>query len=144
MAYELKTKPTHVAVDAYIDSIESESRRSDCRVLLTMMAQATGEPATMWGPSMIGFGSYHYLYASGHQGDAMLVGFSPRKAAMSIYVLNGFEGQEDLLAKLGKHKVGKSCLHVKKLDDIDVFVLGEMVNRSLEQTKAMWPPTAAG
>ena len=109
-----------------------------------MMEEATGEPATMWGPTIIGFGSYHYQYTSGHEGDAPLLGFSPRKAALSLYVLGGFNGQDELLGKLGKFTVGKSCLWVKKLDDIDRTMLREMIDRSLAHTKSTWPATDAG
>ncbi|MGD9713313.1 MAG: DUF1801 domain-containing protein [Thermomicrobiales bacterium] len=139
MVYEPKTRPTDAEVEAFIDAVPSERKRTDSWELLKLMEDATGEPATLWGASIVGFGSYHYQYESGHAGDAPIVGFSPRKAAISIYVLNGFEGESDLLDRLGTHTMGKSCIYVKRLQDIDVSVLRELVERSLRETKRRWP-----
>ena len=126
---EIKTKPTNAAVDAFIAAVDKPVRRADAAALREMMERVTGEPATMWGPSIIGFGSYHYRYASGHEGDACRVGFSPRAANLVLYV-GGFEEYESLLGRLGKHKTSKACLYVNKLADVDTGVLEEIVRRS--------------
>jgi len=102
---------------------------------MEMMAEVTGEPAKMWGPSIIGFGTYHYVYESGREGDTMITGFSPRKAAHSIYLISGVEREAELLAKLGKYKTGKSCLYIKRLTDVDTDVLRELVVASVEKVK---------
>ncbi len=126
---EIKTKPTGATVDAFIAAVEKPVRRADAITLREMMERVTGEPATMWGPSIIGFGSYHYRYASGHEGDACRVGFSPRAANLVLYV-GGFDGYESLLGRLGKHKTSKACLYLNKLADVDAGVLEEIVVRS--------------
>ena len=126
---EAKTKPTPVNVEAFIASFEKPKRREDATVIRQMMERATGAPATMWGPSIIGFGSYHYRHASGHEGDTCRVGFSPRSANLVFYVGN-FPEYAALLERLGKHKSGKGCLYVNKLADVDLAVLEEMVQRS--------------
>jgi hypothetical protein len=132
---ELKTKQTEQSVDAHIDAIADEARRQDCRTLAALMSRVTGEEPRMWGSSLVGFGSYHYKYASGHEGDAMLTGFASRKADLTLYIMPGFEGHESLLARLGKHKAGKSCVYVKRLADIDLDVLAELVKRSVEEVR---------
>jgi hypothetical protein len=142
--YEAKTKPTAASVDAYIDAIENEQRRADCRSLITLMKAATGCEPILWGPSIVGFGSYHYKYASGHEGDACLAGFSSRKGDLSIYILAGSEEAERLLAKLGKHKMGKACLYVKRLADIDTEVLGRLVKGSVAEVRRRYPATPQG
>ena len=126
---EIKTKPTGAAVDAFIAAVEKPVRRADAISLREMMERVTGAPATMWGPSIIGFGSYHYRYASGHEGDACRVGFSPRAANLVLYV-GGFDEYESLLGRLGKHKTSKACLYLNKLADVDAGVLEEIVRRS--------------
>ena len=126
---EIKTKPTGAAVDAFIAAVDKPARRADAAVLREMMERVTGAPATMWGPPIIGFGSYHYRYASGHEGDACRVGFSPRAANLVLYV-GGFPGYEALLGRLGKHKTSKACLYVNKLADVDAGVLEEIVRRT--------------
>ena len=126
---EIKTKPTGATVDAFIAAVEKPVRRADAITLREMMERVTGEPATMWGPSIIGFGSYHYRYASGHEGDACRVGFSPRAANLVLYV-GGFDGYESLLGRLGKHKTSKACLYLNTLADVDAGVLEEIVVRS--------------
>jgi len=128
---ETKTRPTGKSVSAFIASIESEQRRKDAKKLLALMKKVTKKPAKMWGPSIIGFGSYHYVYDSGHEGDACVAGFSPRKSALTIYLMPGFAEYGPLLKKLGKVKTGKSCLYIKKLDDIDMPTLEALVVRSV-------------
>ena len=131
-----KTKPTKVSVPAYIDAIADEARRKDAKALVKLMQSAIGEKATMWGPSIIGFGSYHYTYESGREGDMPLAGFSPRKAATVLYGMTGFTESEALLAKLGKHTVGKGCLYIKKLTDVDEKVLEKLVVKSVAAKRA--------
>ena len=126
---EAKTKPTPVNVEAFIASVEKSTRREDATIVRQMMERVTGAPATMWGPSIIGFGSYHYRYASGHEGDTCRVGFSPRSANLVFYVGN-FPEYAALLERLGKHKSGKGCLYVNKLADVDLAVLEEIVQLS--------------
>jgi len=131
---ELKTKPTDVSVDSFLDDIEHPVRRADGNALREMMERATGEPATMWGPTIVGFGTYHYRYASGHEGDMCRVGFSPRAANLVLYV-GGFPEYETLLAKLGKHKRSKACLYVNKLADVDLAVLEDITQRTYAATE---------
>lgn len=126
-----KTKPTEVSVTAFIDALPDEGKRTDAKALMRLMEAVTGEKPKMWGPSIIGFGSYHYTYESGREGDMPLTGFSPRKPAFVIYNAIGFTGSEELLAKLGRHTTGKGCLYIKKLTDIDTEVLNEMVAKSV-------------
>ena len=130
---ETKTKPTNVDVGDFVASVDKPGRRADARTLVELMARVTGEPATMWGPSIIGFGRYHYRYASGHEGDAARVGFSPRSAHLVLYV-GGFPDYELLLGRLGKHKRSKACLYLNKLADVDPGVLEEIVRRTYAVT----------
>jgi hypothetical protein len=123
---EIKTKPTAVTVDAFIDGVETERRRDEARVLVDLMSRVTGQPATMWGPSIIGFGSYDYRYESGHSGTMCKIGFSPRKAAISLYLTCDAASVAEPLSRLGKTKHGKGCIYVNKLADIDIKVLEEM------------------
>lgn len=136
---ETKTKPTEVSVDAFIEAVEDSTRREDAKVVRTMMERITGEPARMWGPTIIGFGSYHYKYDSGHEGDACRLGFSPRKAELVLYVLTGAPEQEAQLARLGKHRTGKACLYVKKLADVDMGVLEEITRGALAHMDERYP-----
>lgn len=136
---KLKTTPTDASVDAYIDAVEDAQKREDCRAVAAMMAEATGAPARMWGSSIVGFGSYHYRYESGREGDFMETGFAARKRALTLYVMAGFSEYGDLLAKLGKHKTGKSCLYISRLADVDQDVLREMVERSVAWIRARYP-----
>jgi hypothetical protein len=131
--HEAKTRPTAVPVETYIAAITDEARRADCRVLMTMMQRVTGALPAMWGSSIVGFGSYHYKYASGHEGETCLVGFSSGKAHMSIYLLPGFEteGTLPLLNALGRHKRGKGCLNIKRLADVELPVLEQLVADSV-------------
>ncbi|MXY58590.1 MAG: DUF1801 domain-containing protein [Gammaproteobacteria bacterium] len=136
---DLRTRPTASSVDAFIDAVDDEHRRADCRVVARLMAEITGAGGVMWGSSIVGFGSYHYRYASGREGDFFEAGFSPRKRALTIYVMAGFAEYEDLLARLGKHSTGKSCLYVKRLADVDLAVLREMLTRSVAFIRAKYP-----
>jgi hypothetical protein len=131
----VKTKPTEQTIKSFLDKVPDEKARNDCYTLIRIMEKVTGEKPKMWGPAIIGFGQYHYKYDSGREGDICLTGFSPRKGSLSLYVLAGFKGQEELLAKLGKHKIGKGCLYIKKLDDVDINVLERLIIRSFEFLK---------
>ncbi len=132
---DLKTRPNDASVDAYLASVENPRRREDARRVLSLMQQVTGEPPTMWGASIVGFGSYHYTYASGREGDWPIVGFAPRKQNLVLYIMPGFARYDTLLARLGKHRTGKSCLYVNKLADIDLAVLEELVRESVADMK---------
>jgi hypothetical protein len=129
---ELKTKLNDASVDEFLDSVEDEEKRDDCRRVLEIMKQATGEEPNMWGSSIVGFGTYHYKYASGREGDWMKTGFSPRKQNLTLYIMDGFEKYDEMMAKLGKHKTGKSCLYVRRLSDIDIRVLENLVKASVK------------
>ncbi|MBE2226406.1 MAG: DUF1801 domain-containing protein [Ignavibacteria bacterium] len=133
---EIKTKATNVSVKKFIDAVDDEEKRKDSHVLVKMMEKITGEKPKMWGPSIIGFGKYEYRYESGHGGEMCVAGFSPRKAAITIYILMGFEKTPELLKKLGKHKVSKACLYIKRLSDIDLKVLEELVKMSVKEIKS--------
>jgi Domain of unknown function (DU1801) len=130
---ENKTKPTKLSVAAFINGLTDQARRADAKALVKLMESASGEKPQMWGPSIIGFGSYHYRYDSGREGDMPLVGFSPRKAATVLYGMG--EGKA-LLAKLGKHTTGKGCIYIKKLADVDQHVLAAMVAKSVAAIRA--------
>ncbi len=132
---EPKTKPTPVSPKKYVAAVENEQKRKDAEWLMQMMAEVTGEPPKMWGPSIIGFGTYHYVYESGREGDTMITGFSPRKAAISIYLISGVAREAELLGQLGKYKTGKSCLYVKRLSDVNTDVLRELVASSVEKVR---------
>lgn len=127
---ELKTKETDASVDRFVDAIADAKQREDSRALVKLMRRACKEPAKMWGTRIVGFGSYHYKYASGHEGDTCKVGFSPRKQALTLYLTGGLDAQAASLKKLGKFKTGKGCLYIKTLDDVDLKVLEAMVARS--------------
>lgn len=139
MAYEAKTKPTTVSVAAFIEAVPHEGRRADAKKLVKIMREITGEKPKMWGPSIIGFGSYRYTYDSGHTGVACRMGFSPRKANMVVYVLMGGKEEAALLKKLGKHKTGKSCLYLGRLEEIDEAVLRELIAQSYARMKEKYP-----
>ncbi len=136
---ETKTRPTGVAVDEFLDKVPNPQRREDGRKVRAMMERLVGEPATMWGPSIVGFGTYHYKYDSGHEGDMCRLGFSPRKAELVLYVLTEAGGQEAQLARLGKHKTGKCCLYIKKLSDVDEAVLEELTAGALAYMDEKYP-----
>jgi uncharacterized protein DUF1801 len=128
---EVKTKPTEQSVESFLNSIPDQQRRNDCFALLELMKQATQAEPRMWGSSIVGFGSYHYKYASGREGEAPLTGFSPRKQNLTLYILAGFEAYDELLKKLGKHTVGKACLYIKRLADVDLAALKQLVEQSV-------------
>jgi hypothetical protein len=130
---EAKTKPTKLSVDKFIKSQPDEQVRKDCAVISKLMSEATGEQPKMWGPSIIGFGSYHYKYPTGREGDMPIIGFSPRKQNLTLYV--GFGEQADLLKKLGKHTTSKSCLYIKRLSDVDLPTLKKIIKVSVKRLK---------
>lgn len=132
---ENKTQRTDNDVHAFLESVDNQKRREDGKVVLELMEDITGLSPEMWGPSIIGFGSYHYKYDSGREGDMPLIGFSPRKQSLSLYIMAGFDQYDELMAKLGKHTLGKSCLYIKKLEDVDMDVLKELVKQSYDYTK---------
>lgn len=139
-----KTKPHTGEVETFLGQVESERKRADSHALIEMMSGISREPPVLWG-TMVGFGQYHYKYPTGHEGDSFLVGFAPRKAAFSIYLMGTFTPEdkarrEALLAKLGKHRMGKACLYVNKLSDIDLDVLHELVEISVRRMRATYPP----
>jgi hypothetical protein len=133
---ENKTKATNSSVAAFIAALADQSRRADAKALVKLMQSATGEKPKMWGPAIIGFGSHHYKYDSGREGDMPLVGFSPRKAATVLYGAIGSSGTEAMLAKLGKHTTGKGCLYIKKLADVDLDVLQAVIIKSVAAKRA--------
>jgi hypothetical protein len=130
-----KTLATEASVESYLSAIEDEARRKDCEDLAKLMTKATKQQPIMWGTSIVGFGSYHYKYESGREGDACLTGFSSRKGDISIYLVASFSGQEELLTKLGKHKMGKGCLYINKLSDVDLEVLEQLIIGSVAERK---------
>lgn len=136
---EAKTRPTTASVAAYLNAIADEPRRRDCKALAALMRKVTGCTPRMWGPSIVGFGSYHYKYASGHEGDACLLGFSSRKGDISVYLVPGWEGAGPLLAKLGKHRMGKGCLYLRRLDGVDLAVLEQLLAGSVAETRRRYP-----
>ena len=134
---EPKTKPTKMSVSAFLNAIDDPQKRKDAKAIAKMMREITGKAAKMWGPSIIGYGTYRYKYASGREGDWFLTGFSPRKQALTLYIMSGFYGEEPLLKKLGKYKTGKACLYVKKLEDIDLGVLRKLIEKSVGKKAQM-------
>lgn len=133
---ELKTKPTEQDVDAFIAGLSNPVQKQECTTLRDLLTDVTHEPAKMWGASIIGFGSYHYTYKSGREGDWMLTGFSPRKNNMTMYVMDGFDAYGDLLEKLGPHTTSVGCLYIKRLDQIDLDVLKTLLTRSVAHVKS--------
>ena len=136
---ELKTKPSRRSVQAFLRRLDHEGRREDCFRLLAIMEAITETRPRMWGTSLIGFGSYHYVYASGREGDWPVAGFSPRKRDLTIYIMPGFGNYQPLLKQLGPHKTGKSCLYLKRLDDVDTRVLERLIKRSVSDMEKMYP-----
>jgi hypothetical protein len=134
-----KTKPNNLSVAAFIDALTDQTRRADAKALVKLMQSATGEKPKMWGPSIIGFGSYHYRYDSGREGDMPLLSFSPRKAAIVLYRMTGSSDSETLLAKLGKHTTGKGCLYIKRLADVDQQVLEALAVKSVAAVRSRQP-----
>lgn len=135
-----KTTETQNSVIDFINTVEDVTKRNDSFELVKLMQEQTGFEPKMWGSGIIGFGSYHYKYASGHEGDAPLVGFSPRKDAISLYLYSSFESKEGLLSKFGKHKAGKGCIYIKKITDIDVEILKKMISYSVQNLNKLYPP----
>jgi hypothetical protein len=135
---EQKTKPTEVTASDFLDRIPAEKVRDDCYALIGLMKKITGAEPKMWGPSIVGFGKYHYKYDRGHEGYSCLTGFSPRKQNITLYVMPGFSGHPELLEKLGKHKSGKGCLYIKRLEDVNVNVLEELVRHSVDYLKSRY------
>jgi hypothetical protein len=133
---ELKTKPNDQSVEAFLNNIADEKRREDSFKILALMKEVTKDEPKMWGDSIIGFGSYHYEYASGREGDWFLTGFSPRKQNLTLYLMSGFEEYDNLLKNLGKYKTGKACLYIKKIEDIDLQALRELVKQSVAHMEA--------
>ncbi len=132
---ELKTKPGDQDPRAFVAAFPDECRRRDAHVVLELMVEVTGHPPVMWGSGIVGFGTYHYAYGSGREGDTMAIGFSPCKTSTTVYLMDGFDDHGDLLTRLGPHSTGKSCLYLKRLDDIDLGVLEELVRRSYAATE---------
>ena len=135
----MKTTPTTASVDAFLDALDDAAKQDDSRAVAAMMTEITGAPATMWGTSIVGFGNYHYRYASGREGDFFETGFAPRKRALTLYVMAGFSQYEALLGRLGKFTTGKSCLYVKRLADVDMGVLRELVAHSVKTIREKYP-----
>jgi hypothetical protein len=133
-----KTTETDASVEDFVSKVENETRRSDSLRLIAILKSITGFEPKMWGPTIIGFGKYHYKYASGHEGDAPLAGFSPRKDSLVLYFASEFDGKADLLSKLGKHKSSKSCVYAKKLDDLDMVVLEKMTKNSIAHIRRLY------
>jgi hypothetical protein len=141
---DIKTRQNDASVAAFLDGLSDEKRRQDSYVIMELMKKITGFEPKMWGDAIIGYGSLHYKYESGREGDMPLTGFSPRKQSLTLYITPGFNGQQDLLDRLGKHKLGKVCLYIKKLSDVDMQVLEELIARSLEKLsiKGKWMYTS--
>ncbi len=134
---ELKTKRINRSVTAFLDAIPDPGRRRDCRAVLRIMKDATKATPRMWGTSIVGFGSYHYRYASGREGDWFVAGFSPRKQSLTLYVMSGFARYDDLMGRLGTHTTGKSCLYIKRLEDVDLGVLRQLVRESVRHVATL-------
>lgn len=134
-----KFHPTPASVETFLAAVEPPQRREDARAVCAILAEVSGEAAAMWGTSIIGFGRYHYRYASGHEGDAALVGFSPRKTSLVLYLAPDIGLKDDLLSRLGKHKTGKGCLYVNRLSDVNVEVLKALVTSTIAALKARYP-----
>lgn len=139
MATEPKTVRTKSSVTAFVKSVKNPQQRRDTQTLVALMRKVTGERPAMWEPGIIGFGSYHYVYASGRQGDWMLTGLAPRKGQLTVYLMGGLESQKPLLSRLGQHKTGKGCVYLKDLQGIDLKILGELVRRSVRRLREMYP-----
>ncbi|MBC7841646.1 MAG: DUF1801 domain-containing protein [Gemmatimonadaceae bacterium] len=134
-----KTKPTHVSVESHIAAIANEEQRNDARRLVVLMQNVTAQEPRMWGPTIVGFGSYHYRYASGHEGDSALAAFAARGRELVVYIAEECEGRDDLLARLGAHRIGKVCVYIRRLANVDLSVLEQLVARSVEDTMRRYP-----
>ena len=133
--YELKTKVNKSSVEGFLNSVKDKQKREDSLKILEMMKEITKEEPKMWGPSIVGFGKYHYKYASGHEGDMCMIGFSPRKQSLTLYIMVGSDKYESLMKKLGKYKTSVACLYIKKLEDVDQKVLTELISESVKWMK---------
>jgi hypothetical protein len=133
--------PTKASVRTFVNGLDDERRRRDATALISLMREITGEKPVMWGPSIIGFGSYHYRYASGREGDAPRAGFSPRGAALTVYCVRGFTAQRELLRRLGSHKTGVCCLYIRRLEDVDLDALRAVIEHSFDEVNEQYPPT---
>lgn len=136
---EPKTKPTKVSVKSHIAAMANEEQRTDAQTLVALMRKVTGQEPKMWGPSIVGFGSYHYKYASGHEGDSALAAFAARGRELVVYTAAEFEGRDDLLARLGEHRTGKVCVYIRRLANVDLKVLEKLVALSVADTKRRYP-----
>ena len=134
-----KTQPTLASVEGFLATVDDDAKRADASAMAALMAEVTGLQGRMWGSSIVGFGTYHYRYASGREGDFFQTGFSPRKRALTVYVMPGFAEHQALLARLGKHTTGKSCLYIRRLADVDIDVLREIIVRSVRHIRAKHP-----
>lgn len=132
---ELKTKPTNESVKEFLNKVPDEGRREDCFAVAKIMEEITGEKPKMWGPSIVGFGTYHYKYESGREGDWPVTAFSPRKKDLTLYIMPGFDKHDELMKELGKHSRGKSCLYIKRLSDIHIPTLKKLIKESVKHTK---------
>jgi hypothetical protein len=139
-----KTQPTGQAVGEFLASLPSEQARADCEALVKLMQAATGQPPKMWGSSIVGFGDYHYRYASGREGDWFVTGFAPRKQNLTLYVMGGYERQAALLKQLGKHKLGVGCLYLKRLSDVDPAALEQLIRKTVTDAQAEAAPGPKG
>lgn len=133
---DLKTVPTKFRVDTFLKGIKDEQRRADCFTIMKIMEKATKCKAKMWGPAIVGFGDYHYVYESGREGDWFITGFSPRKQNLTLYITGGFQRFENQLKNLGKHSLGKGCLYINTLEDVDIKVLREIISGSVKEVKS--------
>ena len=140
---ELKTKVNDADVVAFLNGVADERKRQDCFAVLDLMQRITGAEPKMWGASIVGFGAYHYVYATGNSGDWLLTGFAPRAQNITLYIISGFDQYQELMARLGKYKTGKSCLYVKRLADVDLTVLEQLVAASVEHMRQTNPPANA-
>ena len=136
---EPKTKPSTASVKVYLDSIPDPRRRADCAAVAALMQSITGKPPQLWGTNIVGFDRYRYVYASGRSGEWPIVGFSSRAQALTLYVMSGFQGESELMARLGRYKTGKSCLYIKTLADIDADVLEQLLTRSVAWMREKYP-----
>jgi hypothetical protein len=134
-----KTTETTSSVETFINKVKDETKRKDAYQIIGLMKSETGCDPKMWGPSIVGFGSYHYTYDSGHEGDAPCLGFSPRSTAIVLYLSSNFANRESLLQKLGQYKSGKSCIYIKKLEDVNIAVLKQMIKNSYKDTRSKYP-----
>lgn len=134
-----KTQPTPIDPRDFIEELEHPTRKADALVLFDLYARITGYTPRMWGPTIIGYGRYEYKYESGREGESLAAGFSPRKASLSLYIMPGYQDYDEILARLGKYKIGKSCLYINKLADVDMAVLEELIRTGLKDLKKIWP-----